>query len=116
MGLDTYAVIEEDGQRKRAPADAFPADLRLCGGLLSGHGDTGSFRGKVYSDLIESITGESLYQEFIPPATVAEMSRKLDADDGSGFEDEGLGYKDLPDLRRFFAVCRERGFGLVGWW
>src|SRR4249919_4012400 len=73
MGLDSFW---------RAPEGAdcvqphFEMELKLCGGMFSGNGE-GSFRGKVYSDLIEGVTGESLYQEVISNDTVRKMAAAL---------------------------------------
>src|SRR5678816_4248612 len=105
MGLDTYAVRPEkdaDGNYPRAEPEHFTEVGQLCGGMFSGNGNDGSFRGKVYSHSIEEVTGVSLYQEFIDPAIVEAMSRTLDACDPAMFDDD-----DLPALRQFFAVCRE---------
>ncbi len=60
MGLDNFAsrepddlVLTEDDEK------AFEgAGIELCGGILSG--DASSFRGKVYSTLVEEVTNESL--------------------------------------------------------
>jgi hypothetical protein len=62
MGLDTYAarspgnieLTEEDIQAFQE------ADISLCGGLFSGDGNDGSFRGKVYVMLVLEITARTL--------------------------------------------------------
>ena len=60
MGLDCYVVhgndqrkciTEEDDQRLKG--------LSLCGGMLSGHGNDGSFRGKVYEPLMDELLTHS---------------------------------------------------------
>jgi hypothetical protein len=118
MGLDTYAA-REPGNIELTEEDiqAFQeADITLCGGLFSGN--DGSFRGKVYSELIYEITGESLYAEWLPPETVKEMYASLLACDPE--EAAGWAFRNTPqevqELRKFFKVCVERGLGLVGWW
>lgn len=64
MGLDTYAQPSKDGELSDEDMQAFQqAGISLCGGILSGNGSDGSFRGKVYDRLISDITGQSLYQE-----------------------------------------------------
>jgi len=70
MGLDTFASRSpEDIILSEGDLQAFTdAHISLCGGLFSGNG--GSFRGKVYASLVSSITGESLYAEWLPPETV----------------------------------------------
>jgi hypothetical protein len=84
-------------------------------------GPPDSFRGKVYAGLVEAITGESLYEEWIPPERVKRMYEALlrcdprELDDGHGHR-----FGDVEDavtnLRKFFEVCVERGLGLFGWW
>ena len=64
MGLDNYWVngTDEEGRHTTIGDDGptFDPPLKLCGGILSGNGD-GSFRGKVYAQFIEDISGVSLY-------------------------------------------------------
>lgn len=114
MGLDTYALPSEHGKLSKKDMQAFKeAGIRLCGGILSGYGDDGSFRGKVYSDTIHKITGYSLYQDWIPPEDVVDMYQKLKLcrhEDYQGHEE------DIENLRKFFKVCVERKLGLWGWW
>lgn len=114
MGLDTYArkdVSCECGQGtvKKLPeaaAAAFEgAGISLVGGMFSGNGNTGSFRGKVYSQLVEAATGQSLYQEWIEPETVRQMADAIHN-----------AVIDLQELEKFFAVCDEYELGLRGWW
>ena len=119
MGLDTFASRSpEDIILSEEDIQAFnDAEISLCGGIFSGNG--GSFRGKVYASLMLSITGEGLYQEWIPPETVRAMCEAMAACDPQDAVDE-LGYPDHPpedviELRKFFEVCSERGLGLLGW-
>jgi hypothetical protein len=63
MGLDSYAVKMENMSDEK-----FKGIGTLCGGMFSqgddGEGSTGnSFRGKVYNDFVEKVTGYSLYEE-----------------------------------------------------
>ena len=118
MGLDTFASqSSEDIILSDEDLQAFnDAAITLCGGLFSGEG--GSFRGKVYASLVSSITGESLYAEWLPPETVHDMYEALAACDPQDAVDS-LGYPDHPpadvnELRKFFKVCSERGLGLLG--
>ena len=57
MGLDSYAVMQ-----KNMPDSYFDGIGELCGGMLSA-GTGSSFRGKIYNDFIEEVTGHSLYEE-----------------------------------------------------
>ena len=59
MGLDTFAS-RVPGTVTLDAADERAFDgLELCGGIFSGDG--GSFRGKIYDELILGVTGVSLY-------------------------------------------------------
>lgn len=121
MGLDSFWELPEGS------ADAkFDPPLALCGGLFSGHGE-GSFRGKAYDALVETVTGVSLYQEEIPPAVVAEMSNALAGTDFDALEETfrsqdelgsgcGVTREEYDDLRRMFAAYAKLGASLKGWW
>ena len=120
MGLDTYAAhTPDDVELTEEDIQAFvEANISLCGGMLSGGGNDGSFRGKVYSMLILEITGESLYDEWLPPETVNKMYEILmacDPEDSIAQWDYGNSVADILELRKFFRVCSERSLGLVGW-
>ena len=119
MGLDTYAsrspdeivLTEEDLQ---AFADA---QITLCGGLFSGV--DGSFRGKVYVNLVLEITGENIAQMWTPPETVQKMYAALlacDPEEAIRQYDVDNTADEILELRKFFKVCSERGLGLVGWY
>ena len=120
MGLDTYASKSQDDLELSAEdIEAFEdARIELCGGIFSGEG--GSFRGKVYSILIHEITGESLYQEWIPPETVKDMYQALaDCDPEQAIADSDSWERvpeEIIELRKFFKVCAERDLGLLNWW
>lgn len=128
MGLDTYAS-RQPGDVELTPEDeaAFAAaDVQLCGGIFSG--SDGSFRGKIYDSLVLEATGASLYQEWIPPEQVKEMSERLNAYtssqlaaisekvDGSFDRSRAHSAEACAELQAFFRVCAERGLGLLGWW
>ena len=120
MGLDTFAahspddidLTEEDIQAFR------DAEITLVWGIFTSDGSEGSFRGKVYEEVVRRITGVSLYQEWIPPETVREMYEAFRSYEISKWEQDGQPLPaEIPhsDLCRFFQVCAERGLGLVGW-
>jgi hypothetical protein len=119
MGLDNYAMRGPEEELTDDDVAAFEAEApNLCGGITSS--DQGSFRGKVYSGLIVNITGESLYEHFIPPGHVKAMytalrdcdPNKIDRCDYRFGEPE----EQIEELRKFFKVCAERNLGIVGWW
>ena len=122
MGLDVFAAPAPGKQLSRADRRAFArAKIELAGGMYSG--DEGSFRGKLYVYLVQHLTGQSLYQEWIPPETVARMSKSLDRCDPEAairtYDGPYAGERTVEDvlmLRAFFRVCAKRHLGLVGWW
>jgi hypothetical protein len=121
MGLDTFARRTPDGELTEEDSQAFGAvDAQLCGGIWSG--DDGSFRGKVYSDVVERVSDVSLYQEWIPPETVREMADafarcdpEVVARDMEG-EVHATTASEIRSLGAFLRVCADRGLGLAGWW
>ncbi len=120
MGLDTFAAhLPDDIELTEEDTQAFlEANIALCGGMLSGGGNNGSFRGKVYVMLLLEITGESLNDEWLPPETVRKMYDSLmacDPEDAIARWDYGNTVAEILELRKFFRVCSERGLGLVGW-
>lgn len=117
MGLDTFASRSpEDIELTDEDLKAFSeANIELCGGIFSGGGNDGSFRGKIYALMILDITGMSLHQEWIPPENVTQMYKALltcDPQDDCGFSNSP---RDVVELRKFFKVCSDRGLGLINW-
>lgn len=120
MGLDTFAAYTPDDiELTEADIQAFKdANISLCWGIFTSDGSEGSFRGKVYEEVVRRITGVSLYQEWIPPETVKEMYQAFKAYEVSKWEEaEEPLPEEIPhsDLCRFFKVCTECGLGLVAW-
>ena len=124
MGLDNFASRSPDDiVLTQADEEAFEASgLELVGGILSG--DSSSFRGKVYASLVLEVTGESLYDQWLPPETVRRMSAALA--EHTPAELVVIQHRAPPvwappperqmaDLQQFFAICAERGIGLIGW-
>jgi hypothetical protein len=127
VGLDNFASRTPD-RVTLTPEDeaAFEAaDLELCGGIYSGGAAT--FRGKVYWLLVLDVTGVSLTESWLPPAKVRRVARALARRTPAqlaGVNDEhrsprpgeaGTSEAEMADLQRFFAICAERGIGLIGW-
>lgn len=141
MGLDTYAArtpvdffdpdldpdsVDESFGCTEEDRDAFRKAERECerwdGACIFGEG---YLRGKLYTYLIEHITGQSLYQPWIAPDVVRKMAGALNACDPAEairtHRETGPPYPDLDltvvrQLRQFFRVCADRGLGLVGSW
>ena len=120
MGLDNFALGAMEEELTAEDIAAFVAEgPNLCEGLASG--DPGGFRGKVYFSLVLEITGQSLYDDFIPPETVKEMYRALRKCEPDRFADRGdcrFGETKtkIDDLRKYFKVCAERNLGIGSWW
>jgi hypothetical protein len=118
VGLDTYASrgpgdVSLSTDDERAFGDAH---VELCGGMYSGEG--GSFRGKVYEDVVLEVTGVGLYQQWIAPDEVARMAAALEACDPEQVAraDGRVAAGEVRSLAMFFRVCADRGLGLIGWW
>ena len=126
MGLDNFASRTADGptltdEDKAAFASAA---IDLCGGIFS-DGLT-SIRGKVYADLVLEVTGESLYGEWLPPEVVKAMAAALAGHTPAELADINDSVRvgrshltspaEMADLQRFFAICAERGLGIMGSW
>ncbi len=122
MGLDNF-VSRSPGDIVLTPEDerAFTeADIELCRGIYS-DGVT-SFRGKVYAHFVAAVTGESLFQEWLPPVVVTAMADKLAAcDAGTARERLDLDADFVPspgeirDLQKLFRICADRGLGIMAW-
>jgi hypothetical protein len=141
MGLDTYAsryspeylatpkTEWEQMSEETRPCMTIPMEDKLfskipnvlCGGLFSGNGAGNSFRGKVYNDVVEYVTGQSLYQEAIPPETVREMADKLEAKthmdlSNSFYAKYDIKPAELQALAKWFRVVADEGGIVIGWW
>lgn len=133
MGLDNIWKVPEETLHPRM-------EVALCGGMFSGPGDKTceSFRGKVYSDFIEALSGISLYQdsisgdelehilsslvqfkeslESIPPGykLLNFVSSKLDSVPPEWVE---YGIEGLDSLITMFSkYCEVEGAELVSWY
>ena len=121
MGLDNYASRSPgDIELTEEDEKAFEqAAVELCGGMMSG-GD-GSFRGKVYLDVVDRVAGVSLGAEWIPPETMREIAAAFERCDLAGVVEESKGdpypvtEAEVGQLAKFFRICAERGLGLIGW-
>jgi hypothetical protein len=76
----------------------------------------------VYSELIQNITGESLYQEWIPPEKMRKMYESLMKCDAreviatGDYDKRFIDESAITNLRKFFKVCVGRKLGLIGSW
>lgn len=116
MGLDSYWELA-DG----SPEPVFLPPLNLCAGLFSGNGQ-GSFRGKVYAELIESASGVSIHEEYLDNDSVCQIADGLDTAPWEEFRAAecvtqwDIGPNEFRDLRRMFRAYADAGAALRGWW
>ena len=120
MGLDTYA-INRSTRKEIPPAKFAHIPPVLCGGLFSGTGSTGSFRGKAYSNFVETVTGVHLYQQEIPTETVRQMAESLQNwihnNPDLVRNQWEISETEIRALAEWFAVVAAEPDGLVlGWW
>jgi len=114
MGLDCYIVHGNDHDKPFTHEDDERLkDINLCGGMLSGSGSDGSFRGKAYEPLVdelmslsdENFEGQGIWhkcEEYDDPPYVTSDELKAQAKVLEEFiqakleiiEEEGLTYDD----------------------
>lgn len=135
MGLDNFAVSRRPPDDWTDPdtdlylAPEAEAALRVAQEEIERREDRfcvferSYFRGKLYSEIIQRMTGVYLGLPWIPPATVRLMAHELARYDPPQTylamlrETEGWDPctgDELSDLIVFFRVCAEQGLGLVG--
>jgi hypothetical protein len=115
MGLDSFWQETEPSAPKLE-------NVSLCGGMFSVV-DGDSFRGKVYANLIERVTGVSLYQQRIENAQVQEMAQKLreflnEHQDRLVYDEcqRCFGPDEVKNLVLMFEHHAQYGSVLLGWW
>ena len=76
----------------------------------------------MYAHLVAAVTGESLFQDWLPPDVVAAMADKLaacDADRARIRPDLDSDFVPSPgevrDLQKLFRICADRGLGIIAW-
>ena len=143
MGLDCYIVHGNDRDKGFTYEDDDRIkDISLCGGMFSGNGANGSFRGKVYEPLVGElmehpylwhiegkdahITSQELKEQ--ADALGQLITAKLeDADElDEVVEDDTIIYqskhgweytfKEVCDLETLFRVASEHGAVMTVWW
>ena len=121
MGLDTYAARRDSsGEWELAPREDFVGIALGVGPAANALSN--SFQGKIFDGLITALTGQTLFQELIAPDTVRAMHQNLEATPFNEVAEtmERL-FPKAPEERwrnliRFFEVCAEKGYGLMGSW
>ena len=144
MGLDCYIVHGNDRSKDFTSEDEPRIkDVSLCGGIMSGHGADGSFRGKWYEPLIDElletdylwhIEGEDAHitaQELKEQAeALADLLHSVESDAKhleQTLEPETIiyqtrrmeaeyTYQEIQDLELLLRCASERGAVMVCWW
>lgn len=138
MGLDNYFLVKiagEEGQDESWELEPCPIDINLVGGMMSGNGQCGSFRGKYYSPLVDYILDGNrwLYQdrnlsEIKAAFTKMEPLLETITDDGSlkeyledtSIEDYGYSAEDVIGLVKMFQYyatkCGNNTLKLRAWY
>ena len=145
MGLDCYIVHGNDREKDFTHEDdPRITDINLCGGMLSGFGADGSFRGKFYEPLMDElmqedciwhIEGENAHitaQELKEQAqALADLLHAVESDakedertlehdtivyQTKGWQKYEYQYQDLKDLELLLRCASERGAVMLCWW
>lgn len=112
MGLDCFWQLPEE-----AEPPEFEKQLKLTGGMLSGHGKS-SFRGKVYRAFVKLVSGKSL-DRGLTSEEVKEVAEDLENQEWNpvfkggyhGFRDK----EEFLDFRTMFVKYAEKDAALAAW-
>jgi hypothetical protein len=147
MGLDCYVVHGNDRDRAfTSKDDERLKDINLCGGMLSGTGSDGSFRGKAYEPLIDElmqhdggiwhkteyddppyVTNDELKEQADALADFIQLKVDIADEDGIVIGDDDIiyqtadgwaeyTYREVWDLLILLRVASERGATMLVWW
>lgn len=111
MGLDNYWRLGEENA-------SVEGEFKICGGMMSGHGND-SFRGKVYSPIVEGLTGVSLYRDEIPNEEINVMGFRMAAasfKDAAELSHYELGEEEWADFMAMWIAHAEAGHSLIAWY
>ena len=144
MGLDCYVVHGNDRKKDFTHEDEPRIkDINLCGGMMSGHGADGSFRGKWYEPLVDELMQEDCIwhieeNSYVSAQELKEQAQAL-ADllhsiEWDAREEEltlepdtivyqthhaspyEYNYQEVQDLELLLRCASERGAVMVCWW
>lgn len=111
MGLDNYW---RDGEE----VGTIKGEFAVCGGICSGNGSD-SFRGKVYSSIVEAVTGTSLYEDEISNEEVLQMNESIQActlAKAQEFSTYGIQQEEWDDFKRMWDAHARAGHSLTAWY
>lgn len=119
MGLDTIAYKEfRNGEHINANSEWFEGTEELCRGIM--HEDLSWIRGKVYSVVVEEISGISLYTETLSNEAVHKIANSIENYLNDPLRHNlfkgNINTKELRLLGKWFRVAAEKGCYLHGWW
>ncbi len=145
MGLDCYIVHGNDQDKAFTHEDDERLkNISLCGGMLSGSGSDGSFRGKVYEPLVDDlmetrgiwhksendtpdyVTSEELKEQADALADFIQAKVDFADEDGVVIGDDDIiyqidngfeyTYREVWDLLTLLRVASERKAIMNVWW
>lgn len=145
MGLDCYIVHANNRDEPFTyKDDERLKDINLCGGMLSGGGSDGSFRGKVYEPLLDELMNTSGIwhkdedDDYIVPtdelkeqadilADFIQYTKDVSEEDGLELTDETIiyitkngwaqyNYKEVKDLETLLRAASESKAVMHVWW
>jgi hypothetical protein len=93
-------------------------EFKVCGGMLSGHGGN-SFRGKVYSAIIECLTNRSLYEDKLSVEEVKEINKTLKKTSfrsAKKHDEWDLTEAEWKNFKEMWAYHAEAGHSLKAWY
>ena len=102
MGLDNIWHVPEGVEHPKL-------QVSLCGGMFSGPGKLTctSFRGKVYAEFIQTVTGYSLYDDVLDKEDISSILHHL-VEFKQELANTGLGYSRVAFLKdRFDHIMYE---------
>lgn len=111
MGLDNFWQIDTE------TPGYIEGDFNVCYGNFSNKGNS-SFRGRAYDDIIEPLTGVSLYEDKIEMDTILKMNEKIQecpfekARELAGYD---LKEEEWKDFQRMWDGHAKAGHYLVSW-
>lgn len=146
MGLDCYIVHGNDRSKDFTHKDdPRIKDVNLCGGMFSGFGADGSFRGKFYEPLIDDLMEDEYIwhleaDDELAHVTAQELKEQADAladllhaveSDAKHLEqtlepetivyktdrmEAEYTYQEIQDLELLLRCASERGAVMTVWW
>lgn len=114
MGLDNYWCEQNSNEPVTATGCE---ELQICGGMFSGSGQD-SFRGKVYAEMTEDITGISLYEKRIAHEVVSNMAKILEEHrwNQSLETTYGISKMEYDDYVAMFKAHAKEAHELTSWY